>query len=128
MINAHGLFVCRQKGFHATFKFDGVRRMQHEKAHGLHKANATSHKEKLQDGVFNYQCALLDIGMVIINFFDAISEGDGQRVIRCWKFMLLFLRNDGARSRKYALEALNLLCQVNFVTKRCTPSDLEPFS
>ncbi len=50
--------------------------------------------------------------MVILNFFDAVSEGDGQRVVRCWKFMLPYLKHDGARSRKYAFEALFIFCQI----------------
>ncbi len=62
--------------------------------------------------MFNYQCSLLDLGLVIVNFFDAISEGDGMRNVRCWKFMLPYLKQDGARSRKYSLEALYLLCQI----------------
>ena len=41
-----------------------------------------------------------------------VSEGDGQRIIRCWKFFLLFLKGDGQRSCKYALEGLNIMCQI----------------
>ena len=33
-------------------------------------------------------------------------------VVRCWKFTLPYLKTDGAHSRKYALEALYLLCQL----------------
>ncbi|CAB4028993.1 Hypothetical predicted protein [Paramuricea clavata] len=29
---------------------------------------------------------------------DAVSEGDGQRIIRCWKFFLMFLKGDAQRS------------------------------
>ena len=63
--------------------------------------------------MFNYQSSFLEIGHLVKNFYDAISEGDGLRVLRCWKFMLLYLKEDGASSRKYALEALYLQCQVN---------------
>lgn len=66
----------------------------------------------MSDDMQNYQIALLDYGMLVMNFFDAISEGDGAQIIRCWKFFLLHLESDGAQSRKYALEALYLLCQV----------------
>ena len=51
--------------------------------------------------------------MLLRNFQDAVSEGDGERVIRCWKFFLLYLKADGASSRKYCLEGLYLLCQIN---------------
>ena len=50
--------------------------------------------------------------MVILNFFDAISEGDGARVIRNWKFLLLYLHHDGQSSKKYALEALYMMFQI----------------
>ena len=64
------------------------------------------------DDMFNYQCSLLEYGMLILNFFDAIREGDGKRIFRCWKFQLPYLRND-AGSTKYALEAYGLLSPKN---------------
>ncbi|XP_065067588.1 uncharacterized protein LOC135693129 [Rhopilema esculentum] len=106
-----GMYLCRKHGCLQTFKFDGKRRIEHEKMHGLHK-KAPNTSAIVKDDMFNYQCALLDIGMVLMNFFDAVSEGDGLRVVRCWKFMLLYMKQDGARSRKYALEGLYLLFQV----------------
>ena len=42
-------------------------------------------------------------------FDDAIREGDGDRVIRCWKFLLLFFK--ASNRTNYSLEALNLLAQ-----------------
>ena len=48
-----------------------------------------------------------------MNFHDAISEGDGARVLRCWKFVLPYLRKDGAGSRKYDLEGLYIMFQSN---------------
>ena len=62
--------------------------------------------------MFSYQCSFLEYAMLVRNFQDAVSEGDGDRLIRCWKFSLLYLKNDGSTSRKYALEALYLLCQI----------------
>lgn len=47
-----------------------------------------------KDDMFDYQCAVLEYGMLILNFRDAISEGDGERIIRCWKFFLLYMKND----------------------------------
>ena len=61
--------------------------------------------------MYNYQLALLEFGMIIKNFYDAISEGDGERVFRSWKFMLLYLKADGKRSSKYSLEAFYMICQ-----------------
>ena len=50
--------------------------------------------------------------MLFINFTDATSEADGLRIVRCWKFFLMFMKMDGAQSCKYALEGLHLLSQV----------------
>ena len=65
------------------------------------------------DDMRSYQCSLLEYGMLQMNLHDAVSEGDGARVLRCWKYMLPYLRKDGASSRKYALEGLYLLFQFN---------------
>ena len=62
--------------------------------------------------MLSYQRSLLDYGMLILNFFDGISEGDGERVVRCWKFFLMHLKHNGGSS-KYSLEALYLMFQIN---------------
>lgn len=70
----------------------------------------TKPEVKDEDDVFNYQCNLLDHGLLYMNFMDAIAEGDGSRIIRCWKFLLLHFYAEG--KTKYAiLEALYLLLQ-----------------
>ena len=114
-------FPCRFPGCQKSFKHDGKRRRDHEKTHGSFvaeqhskpSANSSQNVAKSSDDMFNYQSSFLEVGMLLANFYDAISEGDGQRVVRCWKFILLYLVQDGASSRKYALEAFYLLCQIN---------------
>jgi len=44
--------------------------------------------------MFNNNCSLLEYGMLISNFFDAIREGDGKCIFRCWKIQLPYLGND----------------------------------
>ena len=46
-----------------------------------------------------------------MDFIDATSEGDGERLIRCWKFFLLHFKEEKSTT-KYSLEALYLLLQV----------------
>ena len=58
----------------------------------------------LKDDVFNYNCALLADGLFFLNFLDAVSEGDGFRLITQYKYMMLYCRADGHHSNKYALE------------------------
>ena len=64
----------------------------------------------VHDDMFSYQCNLLDHGLLYLNFNDAVAEGDGDRIIRCWKFLLLHFYHDSG-STKYALEALYLQLQ-----------------
>jgi len=65
------------------------------------------------DDMLANQKALMEYGL-LLNFKDAISEGDGDRNLCCWKFFLLHLRND-KHNTKYALEALYLMFQVNLL-------------
>ena len=67
--------------------------------------------EVMQDDMYNYQRNLMDHGMLYLNFTDAIREGDGERIIRCWKYLLLHFFADGDKNTKYAIEALFLQFQ-----------------
>ena len=69
-----------------------------------------NHPVITHDDMFNYQCNLVNHGLLYLNFNDAVAEGDGDRIIRCWKFLLLHFYHDNG-STKYALEALYLQLQ-----------------
>ena len=58
---------------------------------------------KSKDDVFDYNCALLTDGYLFFNFLDAIKEGDGDRIIRQYKYFMLYCKADGTHSTKYAL-------------------------
>ena len=110
-------YMCRFPGCEKSFRYDGKRRRDHERTHDAGVVvNENQHSLKrdvLKDDMFNYQSSFLEAGLLLRNFYDAISEGDGQRLIRCWKFMLPYLKEDGQSSKKYALEAFYLICQIN---------------
>ena len=38
------------------------------------------------DGVFDYACSVIGLGLMARNFSDVTCEGDGERLIHCWKF------------------------------------------
>ena len=63
------------------------------------------------DGVYNYASAVLNDGLLLLEFRDAIREGDGIRILRCWKVMLLYFHS--ARHHNYAIEAIRLIAMVN---------------
>jgi len=55
---------------------------------------------------------LLTLGCTYLEFSDAIREGDGERVLRCWRYMLPMFVSSGRKN--YAIESLNLLVQHDF--------------
>ena len=50
------------------------------------------------DKVKSYASEVLSLGLFHEEFRDAIREGDGERVLRCWKFMLLMFKQLIART------------------------------
>ena len=64
------------------------------------------------DCVHEYAKEALILGMIFLEFKDGIREGDGSRVLRCWKYFLLLFRGSGHTN--YSLEALSLLTQYYY--------------
>ncbi len=96
-----GKFKCQEPTCTKTFQYNRKRKRDHEqKVHGIVRMVATKAFNDTDD-MFNYQCSLLEYLMLLRNFTDAVSEGDGARIIHCWKFLLLYLKADSASSRKY---------------------------
>ena len=55
------------------------------------------------DGVFEYGRELLTLSLLYAEFHDAIREGDGLRILRCWRFLLLVFKAGGRKN--YSIEA-----------------------
>lgn len=68
-------------------------------------------QKRVPDGVFNYSSAILNDGLLLLEFRDSVHFAAGPRVTRCRKFMLLHWRY--AKHAKYSLEALHLLAAIN---------------
>ena len=107
----NGKFTCRFQGCKKEFAHDGKHREAHERTH-QEKQRAPSAQTKHVDDMLNYQHSLLEYGILYKNFCDAVNEGDGACLVRCWKYFLLILKQDKEHSRKCALESFNLLCQI----------------
>ena len=69
-----------------------------------------------RDGVLNYAREVLTYSLLLAEFDDAIKEGDGPRVITCWKFFLLIFK--ASNRTKYALEAVTLLINLQVLPER----------
>ena len=64
-----------------------------------------------EDQVMNYASLVIGFGLMANNFHDAWREGDGERLLRCWKFLLLHFKGNGRT--KYAVEAVRLISQTS---------------
>ena len=67
---------------------------------------------KSTDHVFEYGKQLLSLGCFYLEYSDAICEGDGDRVLRCWKYLLPIFKSSGRKN--YYIEALNMLYQYEY--------------
>ena len=68
------------------------------------------------DAVFEHSRQLLSIGLFYMYFRDAIKEGDGSRVVRCWRYMLPMFYFSSRKN--YANEALIFLANLAFLPGR----------
>lgn len=70
-----------------------------------------------KDALFNYTRTALSLSMLAYDFNDARKMGDGDRIMRLYKFMLLHFK--AAKKPKYSYQVLRLLAQVHcFLTPR----------
>ena len=73
----------------------------------------TARQAHSDDGVYSYSTELLTLGLLWLNYYDSVREGDGDRIIRTWKFNLLVFK--AARRKNYSIEALNLILQAEHI-------------
>ena len=73
----------------------------------------TVKRKSEDDGIKMYAEDVLTLGLIYSEYSDAIKEGDGERVMRCWKFLMLLFK--AAQRKNYACEAFNLLAQQKFI-------------
>ena len=72
--------------------------------------------EKDDDKVRAYAKEVFSLGTLLFELDDSIHEGDGDRLLRVWKVLLLIFRS--AKKTKYALESLLLLIQAHTLPPR----------
>lgn len=66
-----------------------------------------------KDEMHSYFTELLTLSLIWHAYYDAIKEGDGDRVIDMWKFLLIIFKRTGRKN--YSKEALQLLVNYNFL-------------
>ena len=68
---------------------------------------------KETDLVKGYAKQIVSLGLLYMEYCDGIREEDGERIIRCWRFMLLIFKVTD--KRKYSIQAATLLLQHEFL-------------
>ena len=69
-------------------------------------------KTEQEDFINNYSRALLTFNLLLRNVNDCIREGDGARLMECYKFALLYFRCYG--HTKYAYTLIKLFYKIKF--------------
>ena len=65
------------------------------------------------DSSYNYTRVLCHYGALVMEFRDAWSEGDIERVVHCWQLFMPHFKV--ARCRKHCLQAFRLQLQINVI-------------
>ena len=76
-------------------------------------ANSNKGDCSQEDNIQAYAKEVMTLGLLYAEFSDGIREGDGIRVTRCWKFLMLIFK--AAQRKNYSCEAFALLAQMNFI-------------
>ena len=63
----------------------------------------------MTSSMYDYTQKVISLGLLYLNYKVVGREGDGERVIRMWKYLLLIFR--ATAHTNYAMEALTLLLQ-----------------
>ena len=72
-----------------------------------------SNEQRQVDTVHEYAKEVLSLGLLLLEFKDSVHEGDGNRILRCWRYFLpLFKALDRTN---YAIEAFTLLAQEKYL-------------
>ena len=69
-----------------------------------------------------YATEVLTLGLLWLIFVESIREGDGARVMLCWKFLLLVFKYK--KHTNYAKEAIILLSQCHCLLSDCQANQL----
>eukprot|EP00794_Sanderia_malayensis_P004842 gene4842-5476_t len=116
-----GTFPCTFENCTQQFRYEKLRSNHEKKCHKINRVEEKSGFGKTpKDDVYSYAAGRLNLGLLLLNVDDAVKEGDGERIIRCWRFFLLFYKAYG--HHKYGIAAYHLLSRV---TALLTPAQAE---
>lgn len=104
-------FKCRDPNCQRMYKYNKCRVRHKQKCHNLFAVEeelTTEKDEKTSSGsedhIINYGCLHLSLGLLLRDAEDYVKAGDGDRLMRVWKFLTFVYRLEEAN--KYALAGL----------------------
>lgn len=110
--NPHELQILSEHDYVSSYSAPSVRSFPETLRQYSSRTHATqSVKNVAPDGVYNYASAVLNDGLLLLEFKDAIREGDGIRILRVWKVLSLYFHY--AKHKKYLQESFQLASMVN---------------
>ncbi|XP_011679955.2 uncharacterized protein LOC105445739 [Strongylocentrotus purpuratus] len=92
-------------------RLSGIRKhMEDKHSQQAPQASSDTSTQDGEDSVYNYSCASVSICLLFRDFQDARRYGDGARLIRLYKYLLLYFKR--THRTKYSFQSLRLLAQV----------------
>lgn len=85
----------------------------HESESDTDSENESEQKSVTDDGVLQYAKDLISLGLLYLEYRDGVKEGDGIRVVCCWKFWLPLFKV--SEKKNYSIEALQTIFNYKFV-------------
>ena len=99
---------------HKVYKIHSNLKKHIEKMHTYEFYKSTNLKsDEKEDSLQRYTSVGLTLGLLALNFNDARKVGDGERLMRLYKLIMLLYRIDGRT--KYAYYTYQMLCQIYYL-------------
>ena len=107
--------ICGSNSFTCKMCLKQYKRIQSLRSHirEHHKSYHQTRNDETttDDYILNYSQNALILGYLVKSFVDARKYGDGDRIIRLYKYLMLYFKLDNRT--KYAFQSLHLLAQIN---------------
>lgn len=108
-------FPCREPGCARMFIYRKARDNHETNIHSLASSASSAAEPTSRSVSADYKKehteARLSFGFLLLNFLDAVKEGDGERLMRLYKVALLIFKTYG--HSQYAYSTLLLTVQIN---------------
>ncbi len=72
---------------------------------------------------YDYTCEVTSLGLLFLGFKDAIREGDGDRVLCVWKYLMLIWKATGHKN--YSIEAFTIVTQYHLLLPKNLAAQLK---